>query len=73
MVTYDIDLKACGPMILDAVLKIKDEIDSSLALRRSCREGICGSCAANINGKNGLMCLKYIEPSGNAIEVQPLP
>lgn len=73
MVQYDIDLKACGPMILDAVLKIKDELDSSLALRRSCREGICGSCAANINGKNGLMCLEYIEPSSQAIEVQPLP
>jgi len=73
MVQYDLDLKECGPMMLDAVLKIKDELDSSLALRRSCREGICGSCAANINGKNGLLCLEYIEPSSNAIEVQPLP
>lgn len=63
----------CGPMILDAVLKIKDEIDSTLALRRSCREGICGSCSANINGKNGLMCLEYIEPGDKAIEIQPLP
>merc|ERR1719188_2865135 len=53
MKTYEIDLSECGPMILDAVLKIKDELDSSLALRRSCREGICGSCAMNINGKNG--------------------
>lgn len=73
MVKYDIDLNSCGPMILDAVLKIKDEIDSTLALRRSCREGICGSCAMNINGKNGLACLEYIEPGANAIEIQPLP
>merc|ERR1712194_508714 len=67
------DLQACGPMILDAILKIKDELDSSLALRRSCREGICGSCAVNINGKNGLACLEYIEPDSKPIEIQPLP
>jgi succinate dehydrogenase (ubiquinone) iron-sulfur subunit len=73
MVEYTLDLKQCGPMILDAVLKIKDTLDSSLALRRSCREGICGSCAMNINGKNGLACLEYIEPSAQAIEEQPLP
>jgi succinate dehydrogenase (ubiquinone) iron-sulfur subunit len=69
---YSIDLKACGPMILDALIKIKDEVDTTLAFRRSCREGICGSCAMNINGKNGLACLVYIEP-GKAIEIQPLP
>lgn len=71
--TYDIDLKATGPMLLDALVKIKDEVDATLAFRRSCREGICGSCAMNINGKNGLACLVYIEPSDKAIEVQPLP
>merc|ERR1719181_1351181 len=61
-------------MILDAVLKIKDEVDSTLSLRRSCREGICGSCALNINGKNGLACLEYIEPNPKVpIEIQPLP
>merc|ERR1719502_1181155 len=60
-------------MILDAVLYIKDEMDPTLALRRSCREGICGSCAMNINGKNGLACLTYITPSSKAIEIQPLP
>merc|ERR1719502_2568941 len=70
---YTIDLKACGPMILDALIKIKDEVDPTLAFRRSCREGICGSCAMNINGKNGLACLLYIEPDAKAIEVQPLP
>mmetsp|Transcript_2786 Transcript_2786/g.6589 ORF Transcript_2786/g.6589 Transcript_2786/m.6589 type:complete len:279 (+) Transcript_2786:76-912(+) len=70
---YDVDLTTCGPMILDGLVKIKDEMDSTLAFRRSCREGICGSCAMNINGKNGLACLLYIEPSAKAIEIQPLP
>eukprot|EP00747_Dinoflagellata_sp_TGD_P146856 gnl/TRDRNA2_/TRDRNA2_176742_c0_seq19.p1 gnl/TRDRNA2_/TRDRNA2_176742_c0~~gnl/TRDRNA2_/TRDRNA2_176742_c0_seq19.p1 ORF type:complete len:308 (+),score=68.96 gnl/TRDRNA2_/TRDRNA2_176742_c0_seq19:50-925(+) len=70
---YTIDLAQCGPMILDALIKIKDEVDTTLAFRRSCREGICGSCAMNINGKNGLACLVYIEPEAKAIEVQPLP
>jgi len=70
---YTIDLKACGPMILDALIKIKDEVDPTLTFRRSCREGICGSCAMNINGKNGLACLLYIEPDAKPIEIQPLP
>jgi len=70
---YNIDLKACGPMILDALIKIKDEVDPTLTFRRSCREGICGSCAMNISGKNGLACLLYIEPDDKPIEVQPLP
>ena len=73
MQEYVIDLNKCGPMILDALIKIKDEVDSTVAFRRSCREGICGSCAMNINGKNGLACLQYIEPSSSAIEIQPLP
>jgi succinate dehydrogenase (ubiquinone) iron-sulfur subunit len=70
---YTIDLNQCGPMILDALIKIKDEVDPTLAFRRSCREGICGSCAMNINGKNGLACLLYIEENAKAIEIQPLP
>jgi len=70
---YSVNLKECGPMILDALIKIKDEMDSKLAFRRSCREGICGSCAMNINGHNNLACLAYIEPSDKAIEIQPLP
>jgi len=70
---YTIDLNTCGPMILDALVKIKDEVDPTLTFRRSCREGICGSCAMNINGKNGLACLLYIEPGAAAIEIQPLP
>merc|ERR1719336_1945130 len=60
-------------MILDALIKVKDEVDPTLTFRRSCREGICGSCAMNINGKNGLACLLYIEPSPKPIEIQPLP
>lgn len=60
--TYPVDMNECGPMVLDALLKIKDEQDSTLTFRRSCREGICGSCAMNINGVNALACLSYIEP-----------
>jgi len=70
---YSIDLKETGPMVLDALVKIKDEVDTTLAFRRSCREGICGSCAMNISGKNGLACLVYIDPDVKAIEIQPLP
>ena len=70
---YEIDLGEYGPMMLDALIKIKDFVDPTLTFRRSCREGICGSCAMNINGKNGLACLLYIEPGEKAIEVQPLP
>merc|ERR1719183_1641095 len=73
MVQYDIELTKCGPMVLDALLYVKDEMDSTLSMRRSCREGICGSCAVNINGKNTLACLAYIEPDAKPIEIQPLP
>jgi succinate dehydrogenase (ubiquinone) iron-sulfur subunit len=73
MQEYSLDLKQCGPMILDALIKIKDEMDATLSFRRSCREGICGSCSMNINGVNNLACLNYIEPSSAPIEIQPLP
>ncbi|CAJ1370238.1 unnamed protein product [Effrenium voratum] len=63
-------LQECGPMILDALIKIKDEVDATLTFRRSCREGICGSCAMNINGKNGLANTRL---SSKPIEIQPLP
>ena len=59
--TYTVDTEACGPMVLDALLKIKNEVDPTLTFRRSCREGICGSCAMNIDGGNTLACLKPIE------------
>src|ERR1700690_3113 len=58
--TYEIDMDDCGPMVLDVLIKIKNEIDTGLSFRRSCREGICGSCAMNSDGKNTLACLKPI-------------
>ncbi|MEC8089312.1 MAG: 2Fe-2S iron-sulfur cluster-binding protein, partial [Pseudomonadota bacterium] len=57
---FEVDLDDCGPMVLDALIKIKSEQDSSLTFRRSCREGICGSCSMNIDGTNTLACLKSI-------------
>jgi succinate dehydrogenase / fumarate reductase iron-sulfur subunit len=70
---FHIDLNSCGPMVLDAVLKIKNEIDTTLAFRRSCREGVCGSCAMNVNGKNTLVCTKAIEDYEGTIKIFPLP
>ncbi len=70
---YEIDLDACGPMVLDALIKIKNEVDSSLTFRRSCREGICGSCAMNIDGTNTLACLKPIDEVKGAVKISPLP
>lgn len=70
---YEINLSECGPMVLDALIKIKNEIDPSLTFRRSCREGICGSCAMNIDGDNGLACLTKISSSSSASTVTPLP
>ena len=59
--TYAIDQKQCGPMVLDALIKIKNEVDTTLTFRRSCREGVCGSCAMNIDGVNTLACNPYLE------------
>ena len=56
--SYQVDMDGCGPMVLDALIKIKNEVDSTLTFRRSCREGICGSCAMNIDGVNTLACTK---------------
>jgi len=70
---YNIDLDDCGPMILDALLKIKNEIDPTLTFRRSCREGICGSCAMNIDGSNTLACTKAIDEVNGDVKVYPLP
>src|ERR1700755_1244910 len=58
---FEVDLDECGPMVLDALIKIKGEQDSSLTFRRSCREGICGSCSMNMDGRNGLACTNAIE------------
>lgn len=71
--TFEIDMEECGPMILDALMKIKDEIDTSLVFRRSCREGICGSCSFNINGKNTLACIRKIDEFKGKIRIFPLP
>ena len=71
--SFEIDLDDCGPMVLDALLKIKNEVDATLTLRRSCREGICGSCAVNINGANTLACLKPIDEIRGDAKIYPLP
>ena len=67
---FAIDKKETGPMVLDGLIHIKNNVDKSLGFRRSCREGICGSCAMNINGKNTLACLTPIEDN---ITIYPLP
>jgi succinate dehydrogenase / fumarate reductase, iron-sulfur subunit len=71
--SYEIDLDDCGPMVLDAIIKIKNEIDPTLTFRRSCREGICGSCAFNIDGTNTLACTKAIEDISGDVKIYPLP
>jgi succinate dehydrogenase / fumarate reductase iron-sulfur subunit len=71
--TYEVDMDACGPMVLDALIKIKNETDSSLTFRRSCREGVCGSCAMNIDGTNTLACTKFIADIKGDIKIHPLP
>ena len=73
MDTYEVDIDDCGPMVLDAVMKIKNEVDTSLTFRRSCREGICGSCAMNIDGTNTLACTKAISDVKGDIKIYPLP
>ena len=70
---FEIDLDQCGPMILDALNKIKNEIDPTLTYRRSCREGICGSCSMNIDGTNTLACLKPIDEVRGTVRIYPLP
>jgi len=73
MDSYTIDLDDCGPMVLDALIKIKGETDSTLTFRRSCREGICGSCSMNIDGTNTLACLKAIDDVKEDVNIYPLP
>lgn len=70
---FEVDLDDCGPMVLDALIKIKSEQDSSLTFRRSCREGICGSCSMNIDGTNTLACLKSIDEVKGEVKIFPLP
>lgn len=73
MDAYEVDMDSCGPMVLDALIKIKNETDSTLTFRRSCREGICGSCAMNIDGTNTLACTKPIEEVKGDVKITPLP
>ncbi len=72
--TYYVDRGDCGPMVLDALIWIKNKVDPTLTFRRSCREGICGSCAMNIDGGNTLACTKGIDECGSgAVKIYPLP
>jgi len=71
--TYYLNLEECGPMVLDAIIKIKNEIDPTLTFRRSCREGICGSCAMNIDGANTLACTKGLDEIDGDVRIYPLP
>ena len=70
--TFEIDLNKCGQMVLDALILIKDEIDTSLTFRRSCREGVCGSCSMNIDGRNTLACQENIKEIKGDINIFPL-
>lgn len=73
MDSYELDLDSCGPMVLDALIKIKNEMDPTLTFRRSCREGICGSCSMNIDGSNTLACTKPIDEVKGDVAITPLP
>jgi succinate dehydrogenase / fumarate reductase iron-sulfur subunit len=71
---YEVDVSACGPMVLDVLIHIKNTMDPTLAFRRSCREGVCGSCAMNIGGRNTLACtVGWEECPGKEIAISPLP
>ena len=70
---YDLDMERCAPMVLDALIKIKNELDPTLSFRRSCREGICGSCSMNVNGRNILACTSAIDEYSGDIRIYPLP
>ena len=71
--TYYVDTGDCGPMVLDALIWIKSKVDATLTFRRSCREGVCGSCAMNIDGTNTLACTKATEEAGYTVRIYPLP
>jgi succinate dehydrogenase / fumarate reductase iron-sulfur subunit len=71
--TYHVNRADCGPMILDALIWIKNTIDPTLTFRRSCREGVCGSCAMNIDGANTLACTKAMDEIKGTIKIYPLP
>jgi len=70
--TYEVELDRCGPMVLDALIWIKNEVDATLTFRRSCREGVCGSCAMNIDGMNWLACTNFIRDTAEPARIYPL-
>ena len=70
---YQVDREDCGPMVLDALIWIKSKIDPTLTFRRSCREGVCGSCAMNIDGLNTLACTRGMDEIRGPIKIYPLP
>jgi succinate dehydrogenase / fumarate reductase iron-sulfur subunit len=71
--TYYVDRDDCGPMVLDALIWIKNRIDPTLTFRRSCREGICGSCSMNIDGMNTLACTRGMDEITGDVKIYPLP
>ena len=72
--TYHVDMDRCGPMVLDVLIWVKNNVDPTLAFRRSCREGVCGSCSMNIGGQNTIACTKgWDEIAGSTITIAPLP
>jgi len=71
--TYQVDVGDCGPMVLDALIWIKNKVDPTLTFRRSCREGVCGSCAMNIDGTNTLACTHDMKDTTGAVRIYPLP
>ena len=71
--TFEVDMADCGPMVLDVLIKIKNEVDPTLTFRRSCREGVCGSCAMNIDGTNTLACTLHCDDVKGDVKIYPLP
>ncbi len=71
--TFILNAEKCGPMVLDALIYIKDHIDTTLTFRRSCREGVCGSCAMNVCGTNTLACTHFISTYKGKLHITPLP
>jgi succinate dehydrogenase / fumarate reductase iron-sulfur subunit len=71
--TFFVDLDDCGPMVLDGLIWIKSKVDPTLTFRRSCREGVCGSCAMNIGGTNTLACTRGMDEVKGEVRVYPLP
>lgn len=70
---FEVDMDTCGPMVLDALLTIKNNMDPTVTFRRSCREGVCGSCAMNVDGTNTLACIKYLDEIQGDVDIYPLP